>query len=64
MTAAAAKGFLTYLGFAIHLELQRPQIEAARGKDGAHAGILAALQRFKEARAEDRRGIRTHVVTQ
>lgn len=47
----AATGFLTYLGYAIHLELQRRQLEAAYGTSQAHIAILDGLQEFKAARA-------------
>jgi hypothetical protein len=48
VTASAAKGFLTYLGLAIRLELLRPNIEAQTGdKQVAQLFILEALRKFK-----------------
>jgi hypothetical protein len=52
MTAVAAKGFLTYLGLAIRLELSRPGLELRGGKEGAQAAILETLRQFKEKRAK------------
>lgn len=51
MTAAVAKGFLSYLGMAIRMELSRASIEAATGdKQVAHLIILETLRKFKEQR--------------
>jgi hypothetical protein len=52
MTAAVAKGFLTYRGLAVRLEIQRDRLEYAHGKDLAQELIISTLRQFKEARAE------------
>lgn len=51
--SAAARGFLSYLGLAIRLELNRPNLEFAAGsREGANAAILKTLSQFKEARSK------------
>lgn len=41
---------MTYLGYAIHLELKRRELEAAYGPDVAQLAIVKALADFKAAR--------------